>query len=242
MLGATAVYLGLLVALAGGVALLGKRPRRPGLGTVAAGGLVLLLGFLVPAPERRVDSARSRLDDFAPAYQFHEAHGTRVSAACSEAYRAVKEVTASEITFFRTLTWIRRFGRQGPESILDAPERAPLLEVATRTGFLALADDLHREVVIGAVVLAPPDLPAPPATADEFTALTRPGVAKAAMNFRLEDEPAGGCRVTTETRVFATDASARQRFAAYWRVIYPGSALIRRMWLRAVKRRAERSG
>jgi len=31
----------------------------------------------------------------------------------------------------------------------------------------------------------------------------------------------------------------RMRFAAYWRVIYPGSALIRVMWLRAIKQRAE---
>jgi len=31
----------------------------------------------------------------------------------------------------------------------------------------------------------------------------------------------------------------RQRFQLYWRVIYPGSALIRRMWLRAIKQRAE---
>jgi hypothetical protein len=36
-----------------------------------------------------------------------------------------------------------------------------------------------------------------------------------------------------------TDRAYRRVFAAYWRVIYPGSALIRRMWLRAVKRRAE---
>ena len=28
----------------------------------------------------------------------------------------------------------------------------------------------------------------------------------------------------------------RRRFAGYWRVIYPGSALIRRMWLRAIIR------
>jgi hypothetical protein len=35
------------------------------------------------------------------------------------------------------------------------------------------------------------------------------------------------------------DTAARQRFAAYWRVIYPGSALIRRMWLRAIARRTE---
>jgi hypothetical protein len=41
--------------------------------------------------------------------------------------------------------------------------------------------------------------------------------------------------------VHATDDSARRKFARYWRVIYPGSALIRRMWLRAIKLRAERT-
>jgi hypothetical protein len=40
------------------------------------------------------------------------------------------------------------------------------------------------------------------------------------------------------THVFATD-TARRRFALYWRIIYPGSAFIRRMWLQAIKRRAE---
>jgi len=40
--------------------------------------------------------------------------------------------------------------------------------------------------------------------------------------------------------VFANSPSARRRFAAYWRVIYPGSAIVRRMWLRAIARRAVR--
>jgi hypothetical protein len=68
------------------------------------------------------------------------------------------------------------------------------------------------------------------------------------MNFRLEEEecdaPAGQATspctlLTTETRIYATDASSRRAFARYWRVIYPGSSLIRRMWLRAIKKRAE---
>jgi hypothetical protein len=42
--------------------------------------------------------------------------------------------------------------------------------------------------------------------------------------------------------VFATDPASCRRFAVYWRVIYPGSALIRRMWLRAIRLRAERAG
>jgi hypothetical protein len=56
----------------------------------------------------------------------------------------------------------------------------------------------------------------------------------------VEDEGAGWSRVTTETRILATDASARRAFGIYWRVIYPGSAIIRSMWLREIKRRAER--
>ena len=47
------------------------------------------------------------------------------------------------------------------------------------------------------------------------------------MNFMIEETKPGLCTVTTETRVYATDSAARQRFAAYWRTIYPGSALIR---------------
>jgi hypothetical protein len=58
------------------------------------------------------------------------------------------------------------------------------------------------------------------------------------MNFLVLPDGKGGSLVSTETRIHASDAAARRRFAAYWRVIYPGSALIRRMWLRAIRRRA----
>jgi hypothetical protein len=68
------------------------------------------------------------------------------------------------------------------------------------------------------------------------------GFAVATMNFAIAPRDDGACDVTTETRVFATDPDARRRFGAYWRVIYPGSALIRRMWLRAIKVRAEGAG
>ena len=75
-----------------------------------------------------------------------------------------------------------------------------------------------------------------PLTPEGFRSLERAGYAKAALSFLIERVP-GGSLVTTETRVFATDPETRRRFAAYWRVIYPGSALIRRQWLRAIERR-----
>lgn len=52
----------------------------------------------------------------------------------------------------------------------------------------------------------------------------------------------GGCRLVTETRVFATDEAARRAFKLYWLVIRTGSGVIRRVWLGAAKRRAEGSG
>jgi hypothetical protein len=180
----------------------------------------------------------SELDRVSPSYQFREFHSTTLRATAERAYRAIKEVTASEILLFRTLTWLRRFGRPGPESVLNAPERLPLLEVATRTEFLTLADG-PREIVVGTVVAAPPHAPRP-TTPAEFLALgDRPGYALATMNFAVTPHPDGGCDVSTETRVYATDDASRRRFAAYWRLISLGSALIRLMWLRAIKRRAE---
>jgi hypothetical protein len=58
------------------------------------------------------------------------------------------------------------------------------------------------------------------------------------MNFVITPEGPKASIVSTETRVFATSPEASRRFAAYWRTIYPGSAIIRRMWLRAIRKRA----
>jgi hypothetical protein len=69
--------------------------------------------------------------------------------------------------------------------------------------------------------------------------LRAPGFALASMNFLVEPSIGNSCLVTTETRVYATDSASVSKFGRYWRLIYPGSTLIRRMWLRAIKRRAE---
>lgn len=125
------------------------------------------------------------------AAQFHEFHSTTVRATPERAYRAIKDVTAGETFLFRTLTWLRRFGRPGPESILHAPERLPLLDVATRTSFITLADG-PREIIVGTVVMSPPKV-SRPTTADEFASLaTRDGYALATMNFAVTPRSDGG--------------------------------------------------
>jgi hypothetical protein len=104
----------------------------------------------------RVATPRTELDQFAPVYQFSEFHSIRITAPKEQVYRALKSVTAEEIALFRTLTWLRRFGRPGPESILNPPPHVPLLNVATRTSFLVRPEEPDREIVLGTPVAAPP--------------------------------------------------------------------------------------
>jgi hypothetical protein len=182
----------------------------------------------------------SKLDEFAPIYQFSERASIPVRAPASRVYDAILSVTAAEVPLYRTLVWIRRGGTAGPESVLNPPDDEPLVRVATRTSFLTLAEVPGREFLMGAVVAAPEGARLVAGrTPQSFKALTRPGFAKAAMNFTVEPQGPGLCLLRTETRVFATDPASRDVFARYWRVIAPGSLLIRHMWLRAIKVRAE---
>jgi hypothetical protein len=235
-------YAGIAIFLLGGIGLLvpirrlGIPTRRRALRILLAGATLLLIALLAPAPESRAAARTSRLDELHERWQFSEFHQTLVAAPPHLVYRAIKETTAGEIAFFQTLTAIRRFGKSGPESILNAPDDTPILDVATRTGFRLLADEPDVEVAFGA---AAGDPSRSPRTLEEYAAVDQaPGFIKITMNFRVTPEQTG-TRLTTETRVYTTDAASRRLFAVYWRIIYPGSSLIRYMWLRAIRLRAE---
>jgi len=244
------VILSLLVYTGFGLALVGLvcviRPlrflrittRQRGATLVVAGLLMAISAFAVPAREKRVTSPASRLDEFMPVWQFEEHHATRVRAPVDRAWQAVRGVTAGEIALFRTLTTLRRLGRSGPESILNAPERLPILDVAIRTSFALLAEEPPREIVVGTIVIAPRGFDAGGALGPDVFRSPPAGVALAAMDFQITPDGEYSI-VSTRTRVFASDGLARRTFRVYWRLIYPGSSLIRAMWLRAVHRRAE---
>lgn len=247
MIGSAVVYLGLITSFCG-LALIVKPIGRLRIATrsravIVAGAGVLLttVGLSFPAPESRVSRVETRLDEFVPVWQFREFHTITIPAPPARVFEAIERVRADEIFLFRTLTWIRRGGQPLPESILNAGEQDSLIDVATRSDFVRLAYDFPRELVIGTVVIAPPGAHAT-LTPQTFQAAMPPGFALAAMNFVVTPDGPSGSVVSTETRVYANSPSARGRFTAYWRLIYPGSAIIRRMWLRAVGRRAMNLG
>jgi hypothetical protein len=246
MIAVALVWAGIALGAAGALALLrplrrlGIPTRRRALLVLSAALAALAAGALLPAPLERAGVPATRLDAQVPEWQFDEFHEIRVHASPERVEAAIRAVTAGEIRLFRLLTWIRHprwpWSREAP-SILAAPADRPILDTALASGFFLVDQEPGRELVIGTVVIAPRDLAAP----DSFAKLTTEGTAKAAMNFEWRDAGGGWTRLTTTTRVVAYGAGARRRFAAYWRVIYPGSALIRRTWLAAIRDRAERA-
>jgi hypothetical protein len=243
MIGPAIVYLGLVIALAGLVLVvkpirrLRITTRRRGATVAGAGVLVAVIGLILPAPESRVTHAQTRLDEFMPVWQFSEFHATHVAAPPARVFEVMNRVRPDEIFLFRTLIAIRSGGQPPPEIIQKAiASYESLHDIAIHSTFVVLADDPPRESLIGTIVRRPPG-PREPVTPAMFHKALAPGYALAAMNTIVTPDGSGS-RVSTETRVFANNAATRRGFAVYWRVIYPGSALIRRMMLRAIARRA----
>ena len=247
MFGSTATYTGLVTAIVGVVLLikpitqLGITTRGEAAFLFGIGVVITVIGLNLPATESRSVKVRTKLDEFVPVWQFNERHSIEIDAPAARVIDAVRHVRADEIFLFRTLTWIRRGGRPVSKSILNAGGSGePIIDVALKGGFIMLADDSVHELVLGTVVGAPRGSPRyiTPATFESPPA----GYSVAVMNFEASPVAPNKTILKTETRVYANGPEARSKFARYWRMIYPGSAIIRRMWLRAVRRRATTPG
>jgi hypothetical protein len=185
----------------------------------------------------------SALDEVMPHFEANEVHSVWVLAPPPVVYAAIKAVTPREIRLFAPLMAIRGLpssvrGRRTP---LDPS--AALLDQFVGHGFLVLDDRPASELVLGAIgrfwrLVGNGELRRV-GTREEFVAFAEPGYAKAAVNFAVSTAGAGS-RLVTETRVLCTDAVAARRFRRYWLVIRLGSGGIRRSWLAAIRRRAER--
>jgi hypothetical protein len=242
------LYLSLAAAAVGAsslirpLAFLGIHSRLNGGILLACGIAAALIVALWPAPTLH-SSGHQSIDRVLDSYNFHEFHSTRVNASPEAVYRAIQDVTVDEIRWIKPLMAIRTFPAWLFKKRSRRSTSAPILDVATRSSFFYLVREPPREIVVGTVGQfwrvaggAPPPRPASP---EAFVALDDAAFAKVVMNFVVEDAGPGKTILTTETRILAPEGAARRRFAAYWRLIYPGSSLIRVGWLEGIKKRAE---
>jgi hypothetical protein len=171
-----------------------------------------------------------------PKFEFGERHSRFIAAAPEAIWDAIRNVSAREIRLLLPLMAIRTLRFRSSRA------DRPVIDTARASGFLFLAETPPHEIVLGTVGRfwqfqggGNVELRTP----EDFLRFDEPGYAKAVLNFEVHSE-GEKTRVTTETRIATTDFRARRIFSRYWFLIYPGSALIRRSWLAAIQRRAER--
>lgn len=248
------VYLGIGVFVAGLLSVIKPfrfihiNSRKYALLIVAAGLIIFMIGMIWPAPTIRSSRPHQRIDDFMPEYQFYEYHEVMANAPAETVSTAIKKVSFADIPVAIWLMRIRtmasgQFKEPSSASANLIPEMlsTPILELFSRPGsaFLAL-DDSNPYEYVGGMVGKPwsKDLPTHVADPEEFRAFRLPGNIKVAFNMHVVDMGNDTSRLSSETRIIGVDESARKIFARYWRVIYPGSAIIRRVWLDAIVARA----
>jgi hypothetical protein len=195
----------------------------------------------------RARTIRVLIDDYLPRWDVRERHHIRVAASRERVYAALGETDLGGGLLVRLLLGARALagavmeGRAGVRS-LAGRARAPItLRTFEARGFRRLAERRPAEIVIGLEGrFWRPDGDLRTPLAESF-AVEPPaaGTARAVWNFALTSLPDGTTELTTETRVLCADDAARKRFLPYWLVVRPGSGLIRRYMLRAVRRTAE---
>lgn len=164
------------------------------------------------------------VNDALPVYHHHERHSIRVAATPEQALAAARETRLEDVRAIAILFRLRG---------LRATPRGPIWASLQAQGFR-----LHDEETL--VLIGRPWSPRGGTRAvEDFVGFAEPGYAKMAMDLRAQPDGAGAL-LETETRVYLTDAASRRRFAAYWLAIRPFSGLVRKLWLSAAKRRAER--
>ena len=242
-----ALYAGLGVALAGALSVLvplrflGIRKRLTGLLVLGAGVLVMVAALSWPAPTLHSPRPHQRLDDFMPSYSFCEFHEMRVSAPPDSVVAAMHRVGLGDLPAAVFLMRVRA-AALGHRERIEFP-RESILDLMSRpeTGFLVLDASDPREFVGGMVGRA--TAPKPPVrTPEQFLAFKEPDGIRVAFNLRVSDAGDGGTRLTSETRIACNDAASKRIFGCYWRIIYPGSAIIRRVWLDAIADVARKPG
>lgn len=168
------------------------------------------------------------LDDWVPRADEETRHAVDIDAPPEQVWVALHEADFGESVLVRVLFMARGIGVRRADMAAFLEREFTVLESAPPTLLvLGMVGRPHRSQI---------DHVDP----DEFVRYRRPGSVQIGWSFEVEPQEAGS-RVTTRTRIAATDAVGLRRFRRYWRLIKPFSGLTRRGMLAVIKREAERA-
>ena len=171
-----------------------------------------------------VAGLQMQLEHYLPQYDVSEWHRIFVPVSAARSYEALKRADFSRSLLVRVLFRLRGIPIEGLPTFIERM-------------FIVLYDEPGREIVWGMVSrpwLWRYESGRLELDAAGFERFAQAGYAKIVWNFAFEERNEGTV-ISTETRVRCEDAASRRKFRAYWFVVGPFSALIRKEMLRIVK-------
>ena len=198
------------------------------------------------------------LDELMPRYDVVERHAIVVGAPSEVVYGSIRRADLAGSPIARVLLTVRwmpaavlAFLRSPGAALAELRRRRtrrrehPGVRLADfeRAGFRVIAEQPPNEIVIGLLgrFWTPRGALCADVGTESFRVGPPMGQALAGWNFTVSARPDGRCDLRTETRVWCAP-DARRKFRLYWFFVRPGSGLIRRTMLRAIKRSAEDVG
>ncbi len=184
------------------------------------------------------DPRSDHLDRFLPRADVRERHEVVVRAPADLVFDLARHLDLRSVAPIRAIFRLR-------ELLLGARRRERpargLVEETLGLGWGVLEEEPGRFFAAGAVC-EPwlPDVIFQRVEASRFASYAEPGRVKIVWTLEARPLSHGATRFVTETRAAGTDAEARTRFRRYWRRVGAGVVLIRRLFLRALRREAER--
>jgi hypothetical protein len=191
-----------------------------------------------PSPAKP-DERDELLDRFMPVYDVVERHHIHVAAPAAVTLAVARDTNLFDVPVVRAVF-------KGRELILGAardnrPRMRGLLAEVLSLGWVVLAETPGQEIVVGAVTKPwEANVTFRSLSAETFGAFNEPDYVKIPWTLRADTSGVTTSIFRTETRAFATDASARTKFRRYWSFLSPGIFLIRWMMLGPVKAETER--
>jgi hypothetical protein len=172
-----------------------------------------------------------------PAWDAVERHAIRIAAPPDRVHAALRSFDFSRLRLLRLLLALRALpSRLVPRRIPYRPSGKVTLDSLAGVGFGLLAEQPGRALLFGVTGrFWRPVGNIEPFTPASFAGPVAPGYARAVWSFVVTADGADTV-LTTETRVLCGDAASRLKFRLYWLFVRPGSGLIRRLMLRAIRR------
>ena len=179
------------------------------------------------------------LDQFIPHADVRERFEITIRAPADLVMVVASNYDMRSVPIVKAIFWLReQFMRSGSHAT-----RKPqgILEETKALGWGVLSEQPGRLVICGAACqpwLA--DVRFSAVAPEDFDAYAAPDQVKIAWTLEAEELGPALTRFAQETRVVATDDTARRRFRAYWRWARFGIVAIRLLLLPAIRRKAER--